>query len=116
VFKLIKEKNIFENTYRQMFVNRLVRSYLSYKVEQEKEVIVTMEKECGEEWSDKIAAITELYIKNRDKLIADRKITACEENNLNIGGLVPLIVPENSWPFGEKNSKILINNQLLNMT
>lgn len=78
---------------------------------------MTMEKECGEEWGDKIKAITELYVKDRNKVMKTRKIVkATEENNLTLGALVPLVIPENSWPFGDKNSKVSLNDELVKMT
>ena len=100
-----------------MLVSRLVGSYLTYRLEQEHKVIQAMERECGEEWGDKIKAIAELYLKDRNKVAEAKSIVKpTEEHNLSLGALVPLVIPENSWPFGDKNSKISLNSELLNMT
>ena len=100
-----------------MLVSRIVRSYLTYRVEQEHSIVQAMERECGQEWSDKIKSITELYVKDRNKLMEAKKINKpTEENNLNLGALVPLVIHENSWPFTDKNSKISLHNDLLRLT
>lgn len=47
---------------------------------------------------------------------ARKIVKATEKDNLALGALVPLVIPENSWPFGDKNSKISLNSELVNMT
>ena len=56
-------------------------------------------------------------MKDRNKLMEAKKINKpTEENNLNLGALVPLVIHENSWPFTDKNSKISLHNDLLRLT
>lgn len=54
VFKLMKEKKMFENLYRRMLVERITRHYSHYDIAREQTLILAMEKECGNEWVQKI--------------------------------------------------------------
>lgn len=76
-----------------------------------------MEKECGEEWGSKIKDIGHLFLKDRAQFVKNRKLTQLEPNqNLKIGGLVPLIINENSWPFEDRNSNVEIHAELMQLT
>jgi len=110
VFRFIKEKNIFESVYRRMLIDRIIFSYLDYDPTKEDSILESMERECGDDWSKDIKAIGELFLKDREKMIKDKAIAEnSPQLNLKIGGLVPLIVPEDSWPFEDKNSKIQLH-------
>lgn len=39
VFRLVKEKNLFENLYRRMLLDRLVQLYSTYRLEQEQKIV-----------------------------------------------------------------------------
>jgi hypothetical protein len=76
-----------------------------------------MQYECGEEWGSKVKSICDLYDKDRNRFIRTRKVVQPkEEHNYSIGGLVPLVISENDWPFENRNNKIKINDELLRMT
>jgi triphosphoribosyl-dephospho-CoA synthetase len=66
VFKLVKEKNLFENLYRRLLLNRLVHMFADYRLEEELRIVDLMEKECGDEWTKRIRSICQLFLKNRD--------------------------------------------------
>lgn len=58
VFRFVKEKKIFEGIYRKMLIDRLVASYLDYDPSKEDSILEAMNKECGEDWTKNIEAIS----------------------------------------------------------
>ena len=76
-----------------------------------------MQKECGEDWTENIRDIAQLYLKDRASFIAHRSIEEISPGkNLQIGGLVPVVIHEESWPFDDKSSKIELHGRLKEMT
>lgn len=47
MFKLVKEKTLFENIYRRMLLTRLAQNYLTYRPADEIRLVEAMEAECG---------------------------------------------------------------------
>jgi hypothetical protein len=74
-----------------------------------------MEAECGEEWTKKIKSICGLFTKNREALLQQRNKQAPfkDEDNILLGGLWPVIVEEDNWPFESRQEKITLHPQLL---
>ena len=54
----MKEKKIFEGIYRKMLIDRLVSSYLDYDPSKKNGILEVMNKECGEDWTKDIKAIS----------------------------------------------------------
>jgi hypothetical protein len=99
-----------------MLVNRLVQAYLTYDLRQEDPIVERMEKECGEEWGERIKSIGQLFLKDRARFQERRSISlASEDMNKTVGGLVPLVIAEDAWPFQDRNSKILIHPELMRL-
>jgi hypothetical protein len=93
IFKLVKEKTLFENIYRRTLINRLVHYFATYKLDEEITLIEAMEKECGEEWTLKIKEICNIYAKDREALLKSRGISIVTDDcNWRLGGLVPVII------------------------
>lgn len=113
LFRLVKEKALFEQLLRKMLVCRLVQRYASHPLERELKLIDAMEAECGEEWTKKIKSICALFAKNRQEQLGRRKLEGSDEKwNWGAGGLMPVVVEENDWPYEEKTTKIVLHPQL----
>lgn len=99
--------------YRRSLVDRLAHQYITYDLSEEYKIIFAMQDECGEDWGNKLKSICDLFAKDRDNFVKARNITSPKED---IGGLVPLVISENNWPFESSSNKVQINPELLRMT
>ena len=106
VFKLVKEKNLFENLYRRVLLGRLVELWGEYELGEELRVVELMEKECGDEWTKRIRSICQLFLKNREGF---RKEGYAE-------ALRPVIVEEGDWPFEHRQTQVTLHPQLTQLT
>jgi hypothetical protein len=96
-----------------MLIARLVHRYATHPLERELKLIDAMEAECGEEWTKKIKSICSLFAKNRQEQLGRRKLEGSDEKwNWGAGGLMPVVVEENDWPYEEKTTKVVLHPQL----
>ena len=103
--------------YRRTLISRLVYNYATYQLTQENALIQAMEKECGEQWTLKIKEICSIFAKDRDNLLRNRGVKEVNsESNWNMGGLVPVIITENAWPFEQRSSKTVLHQKLMQFT
>ena len=108
IFKLVKEKTLFENLYRRILLKRLIDCFDSYGVDNELVVVNAMEEECGEDWAKKIKGIVSLYVKNRDMVLKGKKGSVW-----SLGDLLPVVVEEDDWPFEQRQSNIELHPDIM---